>query len=195
MIAGLDGPVAFMIEVPIHGFQLAGGFVFVGQGIIDEQIQRFGAALVVGLEVVEDEFEDRDAKIQIVPRADAEEVGKVARIDAVEFLRGQLGEGFASWGHDQEIGQAFEVAQLGGREGQAKQADEGDDSRGTAYDGLHGSPRGPTRGDWPPLLYSGDPLSAAPNLQRCSFVHVREARDGKREAPFARVQYGLSWKN
>ena len=40
---------------------------------------------------------------------------------------------------DEEIGEAFDVPELGGRQGQAEQADEGDDRRGTPYNGFHGT--------------------------------------------------------
>ena len=50
-----------MIEIPIDGFELAGAFVLVGQGIIDKKVERFGTTVVVLLEVVEEQFEKMDA--------------------------------------------------------------------------------------------------------------------------------------
>ena len=96
MIAGLDHMMTFMIEVPIDGFERAGSPVLVGQGVVDEHIQRFGAGLVMLPQIVQEKFEEVDPEILIVPGADAKEVSQVAGIDAIEFLGGQLGQGFAT---------------------------------------------------------------------------------------------------
>src|SRR5208337_3361440 len=199
MIASLDGPVAFMIEVPIHGFELAGGLILVGQRIIDEQVQWLGAAVVMSLEVIQDKFENMDAEVQIVPGADAEEVREIAGIDAVEFLSGQLGEGLASWGHDQQVAEAFEVADLRAGEVQAQEADKGDDGHGPTYDSFHGSPRSTTAGFEPQLLYSGDPVSAAPGPWTCSWVQLVEGRrqltEGpSRQSPVNRGKAPVAWE-
>ena len=116
MIAGLDHMMTFMIEVPIDGFERAGSPVLVGQGVVDEHIQRFGAGLVMLPQIVQEKFEEVDPEILIVPGADAKEVSQVAGIDAIEFLGGQLGQGFATARHDEEVGQSFQVACLWGRE-------------------------------------------------------------------------------
>ena len=47
-------------------------------------------------QIVQEKFEEVDPEILIVPGADAKEVSQVAGIDAIEFLGGQLGQGFAT---------------------------------------------------------------------------------------------------
>ena len=141
MIASLDGPLLVMVEMPIDALELPCAFVLGCQGIIESQIKRAGRIAVVPLEITDDEFEQGQAQVVGVPGTDAEEVSEVAGIDAGEFQGGELGQGLASWRHDKEVAEAFDVLALGGRQRQAQEADEGDNRRGPLYDSFHGGLR------------------------------------------------------
>jgi hypothetical protein len=138
VITGLDGPLLVMIELPINALQLTGGFVFLRQGIIQSQIKGAGRIAIVAFEISNDEFKQGQTQVVGIPRADAEEVGQVAGIDAWQFEGGELGQGFAAWGHDEEIGKAFDMLALGVGQRQSQEADKGDNRCGTLYDSFHG---------------------------------------------------------
>ena|ERR1700730_10482204 len=147
MIASLDGPLLVMVEMPIDALESAGGFVFWCQGIIESQINRAVGSAVARLEISDDEFQQGQAQVVGVPGTDAEEVSEVAGINAWEFQGGELGQGLASWRHHKEVAEAFDVLALGNRQGQAQEADEGDNRRGPLYDSFHGGLR-PEVGRW-----------------------------------------------
>jgi hypothetical protein len=141
MIAGADGPLGLVVEEPID---------------------RFEFVALVGFQVVQQRGDQGQAEVVGIPGADAEEVGEVAGIDAVEFLSRQFGEGLAAW-RDEEVGQPLQVPQLGVVQagGKAQESKENDDGQGTVYDGLHGSRVSKTVGLSSPLFYSRDLFSAA----------------------------------
>jgi hypothetical protein len=192
--AGLDITMTIMVEVPIDTFQLACGFVFGRQGIINGQED--GQRLVgdAPLEISDDEFDEGKAEVVGIPRANAEEVGEVAGIDAVEFLACEFGQGFAAWCNDEEIGEALDVSKLGRGQGEGKRADEGDNAEGAAYNGFHGS-LGVKEGFFAKtnLFYARDPFSSAVNRSAISFWCQRQGYSCGFVTFLARVQYsGLS---
>src|SRR5271166_2777796 len=167
--AAPDGSLVVMIEMPIDRLKSVRALVLGGQGIVQGKVH--GQALEFGvlLEIAEDEVDQGVAEVVRFPGADAEEIGEVAGIDAVEFQGSQLAKSLAPGCGDQKVGEALEVTELWGVQGNANQAQEGDDGGGTAYDGLHGSRVSKTVGLITTLFYSRDLFSAAPVFARSHF--------------------------
>src|SRR6185312_4233302 len=138
MIAGLDGPLLVMIEVPIDALELACASVLLRQGVIKSQINGAGWIAVVSLEITDNELEQGQTQVVGVPGTDAEEVRQIAGIDARKFESGQLCQGLPSWRDDEKVAKAFDVLALGTGQRQTQEADERDNRRRTLYDSFHG---------------------------------------------------------
>src|SRR5712692_9657576 len=91
------------------------------------------------LEIVQDKIEQRQTEVIGIPRADTQEIGEIAGIDALQFEFGQFGEGLASWSHDDQVGETFEVLPLGGGKRQRQQSDKGDNRSRAPDDSNHGT--------------------------------------------------------
>src|SRR4051794_4293219 len=167
-----------MVEMPIDALQLTRALVLWGQGVIDGQVDGQGRLGVVCLEVAEDEGHQRQAQVVGIPGADAKEIGEVAGIDTGQFQGRQLGQSLAPRGDDEQVGAALDLLALGDGQGQAEQADEGDNGCRAAYDSFSGGLRSGQQAEvWQPaavvgrgLLFAqgGSARGAARILNGCS---------------------------
>src|SRR5258708_4310527 len=103
MTAAADGPLLVMVKGPIGALPFGGALVLGSQGIIERRVNGAGGIAVVVLEITDQELQQGQPQVVRIPGTAAEEIGEVAGIDAGEFQGRQLGQGLASWGHDEEV--------------------------------------------------------------------------------------------
>ena len=134
-----NGPLLVVIEMPIDALEFVGALILGSQGIIAGQINRRARIGVACPEIADQEAQQGQPQIVGLPGTDAEEISEIAGIDALKFQGSELGEGLAPGSDDEEIRQAFDVPELGNRQGQAEKADEGDRRHRAPYNGFHGT--------------------------------------------------------
>jgi len=114
-----------VIEMPIDALEIAGSLALGSQGIIASPINRGVRIGVAFPEIPDQDAQQGQPQIVGLPGTDAKEISEIAGVDALQFQSSELGEGLAPGSDDEEIRQAFDVPELGNRQGQAEKADEG----------------------------------------------------------------------